>query len=58
MCNLSQGIVDETLVNAIISMMRKLNLTKEECMEALETPEEQWKSYHMMLEDEMAVSQS
>ena len=58
MCNLSQGIVDETLVNAIISMMRKLNLTEEECMEALEIPEEQRESYHMMLEDEMAVSQS
>lgn len=58
MCNLSQGIVDETLVNAIISMMRKLNLSEEECMEALEIPEEQRESYHMMLEDEMAVSQS
>ena len=57
MCNLSQGIVDRTTINHIISMMKKLKLS-EECMEALEIPEEQRESYHMMLEDEMAVNQS
>lgn len=58
MCNLSQGIVDRTTINHIISMMKKLKLSEEECMEALEIPEEQRESYHMMLEDEMAVNQS
>lgn len=38
MCNLSQGIVDRTLVNAIVSMMRKSDMSEEECMELLDIP--------------------
>ena len=57
MCNLSQGIVDRTLINAIISMMKNLKLSEEECMEALNIPQEHRELYHMMLQDKMEVSQ-
>lgn len=57
MCNLSQGIVDRTLINAIISMMTNLKLSEEECMEALNIPQEHRELYHMMLQDKMKVSQ-
>ena len=57
MCNLSQGIVDRTLINAIISMMTNLKLSEEECMEVLNIPQEHRELYHMMLQDKMEVSQ-
>lgn len=57
MCNLSQGIVDRTTINHIISMMEGLNLSEEECMRILKVPEEYWELYHMMLQDKMEVSQ-
>ena len=57
MCNLSQGIVDRTTINYIISMMKNLNLSEEECMEALDIPQEHRELYHMMLQDKMEVSQ-
>lgn len=56
MCNLSQGIVDRTLINAIINMMTNLKLSEEECMEALNIPQEHRELYHMMLQDKMEVS--
>lgn len=56
MCNLSQGIVDRTLINAIINMMKNLNLSEKECMEALDIPEEHRELYHMMLQDKMEIS--
>ena len=56
MCNLSQGIVDRTTINYIISMMKNLNLSEEECMEALDIPQEHRELYHMMLQDRMEVS--
>ncbi len=56
MCNLSQGIVDRTTINHIISMMKKLKLSEEECMDVLSIPEEHRKLYHMMLQDKMEVS--
>lgn len=57
MCNLSQGIVDKTLINAFINMMTNLKLSEEECMEALNIPQEHRELYHMMLRDKMEVSQ-
>lgn len=57
MCNLSQGIVDRTLINAIINMMTNLKLSEEECMEALNIPQEHRELYHMMLQDKMEISQ-
>ena len=57
MCNLSQGIVDRTTINYIISMMKNLNLSEEECMEALDIPQEHRELYHMMLQDKMEGSQ-
>ena len=56
MCNLSQGIVDRTTINYIISMMKNLNLSEKECMEALDIPQEHRELYHMMLQDRMEVS--
>lgn len=56
MCNLSQGIVDRTLINAIINMMTNLKLSEEDCMEALNIPQEHRELYHMMLQDKMEVS--
>ncbi len=56
MCNLSQGIIDRTTINYIISMMRNLNLSEKECMEALDIPEEHWNLYHMMLQEKMENS--
>lgn len=56
MCNLSQGIVDRTTINHIISMMKKLKLSEEECMDVLSIPEEHRELYHMMLQDKMEVT--
>ena len=56
MCNLSQGIVDRTLINAIISMMKNLDMSEEECMKLLDIPQEHRELYHMMLQDRMEVS--
>lgn len=56
MCNLSQGIVDRTLINAIISLMKNSNMNEEECMEALDIPEEHRELYHMMLQEKMEAS--
>lgn len=57
MCNLSQGIVDRTLINAIISMMRKSDMSEEQCMDLLDISEEHRELYHMMLQDKMEISQ-
>ena len=57
MCNLSQGIVDRTLINAIISMMKNSDMSEEECMKLLDIPQEHRELYHMMLQDKMEVSQ-
>lgn len=56
MCNLSQGIVDRTIITNIMNLMDSLGLTEEECMNALKVPEEHRKLYHMMLQDKMEVS--
>lgn len=58
MCNLSQGIIDRTLINAIISMMRNSDMSEEECMKMLDIPEEQREMYHMMLQEKLMVSQT
>ena len=57
MCNLSQGIVDRTLINAITSMMKNSDMSEEECMKLLDIPQEHQELYHMMLQDKMEVSQ-
>lgn len=56
MCNLSQGIIDRTTINHIISMMKKLKLSEKECMDVLGISEEHRELYHMMLQDKMEVS--
>ncbi len=56
MCNLSRGIVDRTTINHIISMMKKLKLSEEECMDVLSIPQEHLELYHMMLQDKIEVS--
>lgn len=56
MCNLSQGIVDRTIITDIINLMDSLGLSVEECMNALIVPEEHREMYHMMLQDKMEVS--
>lgn len=57
MCNLSQGIVDRTTINHIISMMKNSDMSEEECMKLLDVPQEHRELYHMMLQDRMEVSQ-
>ena len=57
MCNLSQGIVDRTLINAIISMMKNSDMSEEECMKLLDIPQEHQELYHMMLQLYQPVSQ-
>lgn len=57
LCNLSQGIVDRPTINHIISLMEKLKLSEEECMDALSIPPEHRELYHMMLQEKMEVSQ-
>ncbi len=57
MCNLSQGIVDRTIIKSIMNLMDSLGLSEEECMNALKVPEEHRELYHMMLQEKMKVSQ-
>lgn len=57
MCNLSQGIVDRTIITDIMNLMDSLGLSEEECMNALKVPEEHREMYHMMLQDKMEISQ-
>lgn len=56
MCNLSQGIVDRTTINHIISIMRNIDMSEEQCMDLLDIPQEHRELYHMMLQDKMEVS--
>ena len=56
MCNLSQGIIDRTTINHIISMMKNSDMSEEECMKLLDIPQEHRELYHMMLQDKMEVS--
>lgn len=56
MCNLSQGIVDRTTINHIISIMKNLDMSEEQCMDLLDIPQEHRELYHMMLQDKMEVS--
>lgn len=57
MCNLSQGIVDRTIIKDIMNLMDSLGLSEEESMKALKVPEEHRELYHMMLQEKMEVSQ-
>lgn len=57
MCNLSQGIVDKTMIKSIMNLMDSLGLSEEECMKALKIPKDYWELYHMMLQEKMEVSQ-
>lgn len=57
MCNLSQGIVDRTIIKSIMNLMDSLGLSEEECMNALKVPEEHRELYHMMLQEKMEVTQ-
>lgn len=53
MRNLSQGIVDRTLVDAIINIMQKLDMPEEKCMELLNVPENRQKAYHVKIQDKL-----
>ena len=57
MCNLSQGIVDKTIIRAIMNLMDSLGLSEEECMDALKVPDEYRKMYHMMLQEKLETTQ-
>lgn len=57
MCNLSQGIVDRTIITDIMNLMDSLGLSEEEFMNALKVPEEHREMYHVMLQDKMEISQ-
>ena len=50
LCNLSQGIVNQTIVDAIRSLMETLKLTVEQAMIALKIPEADRPKYRAMLD--------
>ena len=52
MCNLSQDVVDRTLLSAIQHLMETLNLTAEQAMAALKIPETERPKYTSMLEEQ------
>ena len=51
MCNLSQDVVDRTLLSAIQHLTETLNLTTEEAMVALKNPEAERPKYFAMLKE-------
>lgn len=51
MCNLSQGIVDETAIEHIMNLMDSLDLSEEESMNALKIPKERQKVYHIEIQE-------
>ena len=51
MCNLSQDVIDRTLLDAIRHLMESVNWTAEQAMEALQIPETERPKYASMLED-------
>lgn len=55
MCNLSQGILDETLITAIINIQKSTGWSEERCMDAIGIPKEQQKSYHILDRKRKAV---
>ena len=52
MCNLSQDVVDRTLLSAIQHLMETLNLTAEQAMAALKIPETERPKYISWLEEQ------
>lgn len=52
MCNLSQNVVDCTLLSAIQHLMETLNLTAEQAMAALKIPEAERPKYISWLEEQ------
>ena len=52
MCNLSQDVVDRTLLNAIQHLMETLNLTAEQAMVALKIPETERPKYISWLKEQ------
>ena len=52
MCNLSQDVVDRTLLSAIQHLMETLNLTAEQAMVALKIPETERPKYISWLEEQ------
>ena len=50
MCNLSDGIVDESLCQSITNLMKNLNLTMEQAMKALGIQESDYDKYKSLLE--------
>lgn len=52
MCNLSQDVIDRTLLDAIRHLMESVNWTAEQAMEALQIPETERPKYVSMLEDQ------
>lgn len=53
MCNLSQGVVDDTTVDHIISMRNKSDMSIEECLDMIGVPEYKWETYIAMVEERM-----
>lgn len=51
MCNLSQGVVDRTLLDAIRNLMETMKLTVEQAMAALKIPETEQPKYASMLKN-------
>lgn len=51
MCNLSQSVVDRTLLDAIRNLMETMKLTVEQAMAALKIPEAEQPKYASMLKN-------
>ena len=49
MCNLSKGIIDETILKSILNLMETMKLTVWQAMEALKIPKDDQSKYASML---------
>lgn len=49
MCNLSKGIIDETILKSIFNLMETMKLTVWQAMEALKIPKDDQSKYASML---------
>lgn len=50
LCNLSQGVIDRTMLDSICNLMETLKMTVEQAMAALKIPEADQPKYKAMLD--------
>ena len=53
MCNLSQGVYDDALVDAILKFMKKAGMSLDDCLNILEIPEFRREMFKEMVDEAM-----